>query len=218
MEEVFWHAARAGVCGLEVDEVDGRDVTCLTNEELGALLKQVSGRHLKVSAVRSNVLTDRAFHAAVNAAKHLKAEAVIAPLTGSIASLKARAKEARQAKLAMLFENVSVSIEASLEMMRALHPEAALAFNPANFAAAGELPFLGGFRKIKRYVGYLAISDGSRLGAGCLPGNGNGEIKELISILRCSSFKGWFSLGSVPSPSLAFDEISDAFYRLLDAC
>jgi sugar phosphate isomerase/epimerase len=164
------------------------------------------------------VLTDKAFHAAVNAAKRLKAEAVIAPLTGPLASLKTRAKEARQAKLTMLFENVFVSIEASLEMMRALHPTAALAFNPANFAAAGELPFLGGFRKLKRYVGYLAITDASRLGAPCVPGCGNGEVKELISILRCSSFKGCFSLGAAPSAALAFDDISDAFYRLLDAC
>ena len=172
------------------------------------------------------MLTDQAFHAAVNAARLLKAEAVIAPLTGLPASLKVRAKEARQARLKMLFENVSLSIGASLDLMKALHPAAlsnaegavALAFNPANFAAAGELPFLGGFRKLKRYVGYLAISDGSRLGAPCVPGNGNGEVKELISILRCSSFKGWFSLGAAPSAMLAFDEITDGFYRLLDAC
>ena len=44
MEEVLWHAERAGVSGLEVDRVDGRDVSQLSGEDLGTLIGRLAQR------------------------------------------------------------------------------------------------------------------------------------------------------------------------------
>jgi len=219
MEEVLWHAQRAGVSGLEVDTVDGRDISRLDEVDLNHLQRRMGQANLKAEVVRSNVLTDAAFSAAVRAARTLRARAVIAPLTGPLHHLKARAREARDAGLELLLENVAIPSEAVGQLMAELGKDAALAFNPAHFAAAGELPFLRSFRnRLKRYIRYLAITDSSPLGVPCLPGNGYGEVKEIVSILRCSSFDGFVSLGADPNAGLPFDGIADAFYGLLDAC
>ncbi len=218
LEETLWHCERAGVRGVELDRVNGRDVSELSVDELALLLRRLKERHLKVALVRSNILTDAAFEAAVRAGNALEARGVIAPLTGSLASLRSRMRIARAAKLQMLFENVGIGSAAAVEMMKSLAPAAGLAFNPANFAAAGELAFLTSFRAAKKYVRYVAIADASPLGAPCIPGNGYGEVKEIVSILRCGSFDGYFSLGAGPGTGLAFDGITDAFYSLLDNC
>ena len=220
MEEVLWHAERAGVSGLEVDRVDGRDVSQLSGEDLGTLIGRLAQRkkQLKVALVRTNVLTEDSFRATLRAGQALKAKAIIMPLTGSLETLKARAAAARRAGLRFLLENVAISSEATAKIMRTLGTKVCLAFNPAHLAAVGELPFLGCMRPLKRFTRYLAITDASPLGVPCLPGNGYGQITELISVLRCSSFNGFFSLGAAPAAELDFDEIADAFYRLLDAC
>lgn len=73
-------------------------------------------------------------------------------------------------------------------------PGVALAFNPAHFAHVGEKPFLQTFYKgrLKRAVRQLYVTDGCRPGgdAYTLPGRGQGEVKEIISILRCAGFDG----------------------------
>ena len=216
MEEVLWHAERAGAAGLEVDAVDGRDIVKLSRAELATLLTRIRGRNMEVFTVRSNILTADAFEASLKAAKALGARAVIAPLTGLAGHLKARARAARAAGLRVFFENVAAAHATVREIMQALGGDAALAFNPAHFAAAGELAFLASFRPLKKYVRYVAISDGSLAGAACVPGNGNGEVKEIMSILRCASFDGYFSLGADPAAGVEFDAATDAFHKLLD--
>ena len=216
MEEVLWQAERAGVSSLEVDRASGRDVTVLGKGELGRLSARVKERNLKVALVRSAALTDHAFSESVRVAQALHAEGVITPLTGSLRRLRERAREARDAGVRLLLENVAISSRATRELMSKLGNGAALAFNPANFAAAGELPFLGCYRKLRPYIGYLAIADAAADGTQCLPGSGNGEVKELMSILRCASFDGYFSLGCNAGAALPFAVIADAFYRLLD--
>jgi aminoglycoside 3-N-acetyltransferase len=215
-EEVLWHAQRSGATVLEVDTIDGRDVSALNRQELMAFKARVKSRNLKVGVVRPNILSNTAYAASLKAAKTLGAKIVIAPLTGSLDGLLARAKAAREVGLELQFENVALSSDGVREMMVALGKDAALAFNPANFAAGGELAFLGCFHKLKKWVRTVAITDASPEGVCCLPGGGNGEVKEIMSILRCASFDGHFILGAAPSVGLEFDAIADAFYGLLD--
>ena len=204
MEEVLWHAERAGCAALEVDAVDGRDISKLTPPELDALLARVTARNLEVAVVRSNLASDVAFEATLAAGKALGAKAVVAPLTGGMALLKARAGAARKARLRMLFENVAISSDATAALFRELGDTAALAMNPGNFAAVGELAFLGAYGKVKRFIRYLAVTDATVSGGSCLPYGGNGEVKEIMSILRCASFDGWFSLGAAPGVGFGF--------------
>jgi len=216
MEEVIWHALRAGVSALEVDHVSGRDVTKMRKGELGWMSARVRERNLRIAIVRTNVLTDGAFAESVRVAQTLHADAVITPLTGTARSLKERVKAGKKAGVQVLFENAAIGFAAVKELMEKLGKDAALAFNPGNFAAAGELAFLESFRPLRKYVRYVAITDATRMGAPCLPGNGNGEVKEIMSILRCGTFDGYFSLGCVFGAGLEFDAIADAFHKQLD--
>ena len=231
LEEVLRQAERAGATGLEVDLLDGRDAagwipekaavmpkTAYDKQEFAALLRRIRARGLKVSIVRCLDVTGDGFERALAAAKALEAEALVAPLTGSPVLLASRARLAEKAGLKMLFENVAIASAAAAELLKPLAGQAWLAFNPANFAAAGEMPFLQSFRAVKKFIRYLAITDMYPLGVAALPGTGAGEVKELLSILRCSRFDGYISLGAAPGSGLRQADMTDAFYRLLDAC
>ncbi len=104
--------------------------------------------------------------------------------------------------IAVLVENVAgspLSAGSDCEAFFAEVPpaHASLAFSPAAFVHAGERPFLGVYShgRLRSRVAQLYISDGARADAPqprplTLPGHGQGEVKELVSILRCRSFSG----------------------------
>lgn len=231
LEDVLWHAQRAGAAGIEFDVINGLDAagnvpekaavypaTTYSDAELAALRARIEKRGSHVCVVRCIALTNPGFEATLKAAKALGAEALLHPLTGAPVLLKERAGAVRKAGLSMLYENVAISSKAAAELMDKLTP-AGFAFNPANFAAAGELPFLQSYKSpVKKHIGYLAISDMRPMGVPCLPGCGNAEVKELISILRCSSFSGYFSIGRGFGGHVDCGKATDAFFELLGAC
>lgn len=136
---------------------------------------------------------------------------------------------ARAAGLGLMIENVPGSLLARGEncaaLLGRLGPDVAeLAFNPAHFAQAGERPFLQTFYKcsFKPCIGQLYVCDGCGPGAPLyrpytLPGEGQGEVKELISILRCRSFGGslCLRLGWGRGEQDMRDQ-ANAFWRLMD--
>ena len=63
MEETLWQAQRAGVSALEIDRVNGRDITKLRKGELGWLSARIKERNLKVALIRTNVPDRRGIHA-----------------------------------------------------------------------------------------------------------------------------------------------------------
>ncbi|MHB9025330.1 MAG: AAC(3) family N-acetyltransferase [Armatimonadota bacterium] len=93
-----------------------------------------------------------------------------------------------------------------------------LAFNPAQFAATGEKPFLGVFYRgtLRKRLAHFYIDDGAFDGHDAWPGQGNGEVKEIISMLRCRGYDGVMTLRS-PAPGVpAFRQAAAAFWKLLD--
>lgn len=88
-----------------------------------------------------------------------------------------------------------------------------LAFDPSEFAAAGQNPFLTVYyHGIKKgLVQQLYVKDGMFSGEPTEPGMGNGEVKELISILRCRGFHGPMVIW--PRESIASS--CEAFWKLL---
>ena len=217
-EEILWSATRAGVSGVEADIIDGRDVTSLSRDDLAWFRRRMRTRKLTVDVVRPGRLTDSSFHAALRAGVELGARAVIWPMTGAPEDLKARARAAKRAGLALLLENGRIASEQAAELIRAVGLGVGLAFNPANFAAAGEYPFRASFKALKRHIRYVAMSDASPTGIPCLLGQGYGEVKEIVSALRCVSWDGFIGIGAAPAHGLAFDAMTDAFYGELDNC
>ncbi|MFP4249775.1 MAG: AAC(3) family N-acetyltransferase [Armatimonadota bacterium] len=106
--------------------------------------------------------------------------------------------------LMVVFENTPGSAwdtgAACDRLMKALASECNLgfAFNPAHFANVGERPFLGTWRatKLKRHTRIIYATDGCFPGRPqyTLPLQGNGEVKEVISILRARGFDGFVTL------------------------
>ena len=217
-DEILWSARRAGVSGIEADIVDGRDITKLDPDDLAFFKRRMASNGLRVDVVRPGTLGERGFAGALRAGRALGATAVVWPMTGTPASLRAKAKAAKQAKLQLLLENVGIQSPAAKDLMDAVGPDAAMAFNPANFAAAGELPFLGAFHRVKRCARYVALTDASPAGVPCYLGEGYGEVKEILSILRCASWDGFFCIGAPPWALLDFDDMADAFHEALDNC
>lgn len=93
----------------------------------------------------------------------------------------------------------------------------ALAFNPGAFARAGEKPFLEVFYRgvLRKKTAHLYVED-AVIGYDALPGEGKGEVKEIISILRCRSFDGVMTLGTHEGGIDGFKRSAAAFWRLLD--
>lgn len=95
-----------------------------------------------------------------------------------------------------------------------------LAFSPANFARAGEKPFLEVFYKglLRKRASYFYVDDFRLLdGRAVAPGQGNSEVKEIVSMLRCRGFAGTMTLRCPDRGLSEFVATAEAFWRLLDA-
>lgn len=105
------------------------------------------------------------------------------------------------------------------ERMYAKYPDApGFAFNPGAFAAEGENPFLKVFYHglLRKKMQLLYMEDRTRDGRPTLPGRGNGEVKEILSMLRCRSFDGTVTLVATETGPEAFGAAAAAFWKLLD--
>jgi aminoglycoside 3-N-acetyltransferase len=143
--------------------------------------------------------------------------------------LELQAPAATAANIELLMENVPDSAVASGQDCANLFAQLSsavigLAFNPAHFAQVGEKPFLQTFYKcsFKSRIRQLYVCDGCRPDAPLyqpytLPGQGQGEVKELMSILRCRSFGGTLclKLGWGRGEREMQDQIQ-AFWHLMD--
>ncbi|MHB1190655.1 MAG: AAC(3) family N-acetyltransferase [Armatimonadota bacterium] len=118
----------------------------------------------------------------------------------------------------VLTENRGATSELLRELYGKVENAPRLAFNPASFAAVGEKPFLGVFYRglLRKQTARFYIDDATFEGAPTLPGRGNGEVKEIISMLRCRSYTGTMTLRSHAKGAPAFREAAAALRRLLD--
>lgn len=148
------------------------------------------------------------------------------PGTEATARLRAACLAARPSEVTLVFENVpgscwdsGAACDAPLLELAQEH-RVGFAFNPAHFAHVGEHPFLGTWRatKLKRFTRIVYACDG------CFPGrpkytpllNGNGEVKEVISIFRARSFDGFVTLKMGDRRGTeAFAQHAAGFRRLL---
>ena len=95
-----------------------------------------------------------------------------------------------------------------------------LIFNPLEYVKLKSHPFLHEFynSKLKGNIKFLRVNDGLFInGLPTLPAQGNGEIKELTSILLSRSFKGYFSFTPYFEKMNAnvYIEVIESFTKLL---
>jgi len=140
-----------------------------------------------------------------------------------VARIPELVRETAQSGVSLVVENQQGTVcdtKEKCEEFLAINPGVGLAFNPAGFAHVGEHPFLKTFYKgrLKQYIVQLYITDGCHPDGEpyVLPGQGNGEVKELMSILRCRGFDGYFCLKMGDRTGKeAFARHAKAFWHLM---
>jgi hypothetical protein len=204
-----------GIREVEVSTVEGVDVLNLSQEKANALKEALSKAQIMVSAIRSNPRSGDV-PGLLKAAKHFGARRIVAPLTKEVVE---KVKSLPDEPVEVLLENTSLKPEECLELIQGVKGQnVRMAFSPANFARLGLHPFLGAYywRRNKFGIRQLVIADATYEGEPTLPGQGNGEVKELISILRCRSFDGTMCLRGPLAQGKTFREHAAAFWHLLD--
>ena len=95
---------------------------------------------------------------------------------------------------------------------------ASFALNPPGFVRATEFPFLTSYKKgrMVRICGQLDLADATWDGCATRLAQGNGEVKELLSILRCETFSGWVCLGGGAAYPGSLSDAANDLARLLE--
>ena len=78
-----------------------------------------------------------------------------------------------------------------------------MTFDPANFVICGARPFSDGYDLLQDYIEYIHIKDATREGHITPAGQGDGEVRELLTALNARGFDGFLSLE--PHLSMAGD-------------
>jgi hypothetical protein len=212
-DEIAAELSRAGIRDLVVDRLYGKPVWAIDRMKLVRALEALSGEDVKVGAVYA--LPDPAqFEKMLETVAVLRPEEVIVTLPSEPGAFV----EAAQGRgLPILFENATLPSSCCLGLLKSAGEGQRCAFNPAAFAMLGEKPFGRAYRAgLRRRVGMLFVNDATFGGEYTLPGGGNAEIKELISILRCRSFSGRMVIATGPGGPRFRDSL-EAFWKLMES-
>jgi len=244
IEEAMTILQGEGICHVELRKVGGKGLLEMTGGQIQELKKRLEDKGFAVSSLNTGInrisLTENPVANLDRVRKSLDMAEIFGTRYLIISSFylpEGKAEDFRQGVIERLREIVVLAEERKVtllvenepgtycagsgqceEVIRTINsPCLRLAFNPANFARNGEKPFLGIPSRIRKLSALLYLNDGLFSGSYQLPGYGNAEIKELISILRCRSFGGIFSF----KPCLGggkenFQRSAAAFWHLLD--
>lgn len=209
--EMIENLQAAGIKFVELDYVQGKSCAFMSEEKIAATAAEFRAEGIEISALSAAVVPDDAENL-VRLAKSANIMKIIIP-AGAVEA----AKIIIASGIEVIFRNVNHTAKAMAEAISGFEGRHAC-FNPAGFALAGEHPFLASYR-IGRFIKTLAqldINDALWDGTPQQLARGNGEIKEMISILRCHNFSGFFSLGGGIAAPVTLKEMADDFVWLLD--
>ncbi|MFA5863061.1 MAG: AAC(3) family N-acetyltransferase [Phycisphaerae bacterium] len=204
---------RAGIYDLVIDRLYGKPVWMVEAKKLKRASSIFAEEGIQVGAVYG--LSDSlSFDLCLATARSLGAKALVMPLVGEPERLF---ELASASGMDLFFENTIQTSRMCLEQLKKVNKANVLAFNPSGFAIMGEKPFLDTYSQsaVRHRIGILYFVDATFGGNYTLPGEGNGEVKEMLSILRCRSFAGRVVLGTGPGGP-EFRELVRGFWSLLE--
>ena len=217
-DESFTLAAVLGDVSDDIDEAirvlqgEGISAVEVTSAEYRAHGHVLAGRKIKIAAIQAAPDDQSAAELA-----HGLNVPVIVPLNTHEDTENA-IRLTRRGGARVLITNAG-SPSSYYEEIYAKSPDAPhFAFNPREFASVGERPFLDVFYrgKLRKQMEHFYIDDGDFLDRWTPPGMGNGEVKEIISMLRCRSYDGVMTLRSPLGGAENFLRAARAFWTLLD--
>jgi len=215
--EMLANLSAGGIECVELDIVEGQPVQTLTEGQIQDVVEELRGGGCTVTALRCSAIPE-APEDVLDAAANNGVPRVIMPLGSTSESL---ANAAASRSLGISFFNTVQGSMLATEMLLALREkgyEVGFTFNAANFARAGEKPFLYSFKKkLHGFVDQLDIEDACFDGSPQTLAHGNAEIKEMVSILRCASFGGCMTLTLGNRHVGTLRDAVERFEALLDA-
>ena len=194
--EMVENCKAAGIDHIELDAVQGQPIQTISREKLVGYIKELSREGVKVTALRPSAVTSE-LDDIFQAASESGVNRVVLPLTSFSAE---HLKKATEKGVSLSFGNTgldTLGTVSALQPLKESGQDFGLAFNCAQFVCAGEKPFSGeGRPKLARIADQLDLEDCTWDGTPQPLACGNGEVKEMLSILRCASFSGYVVLGS----------------------
>ncbi|MBQ4329269.1 MAG: AAC(3) family N-acetyltransferase [Lentisphaeria bacterium] len=209
--EMIENLQAVGIRFVELDYLQGKSCAFMSEEKIAAAAAEFRSEGIEISALSAAAVPDDA-EQLVKLAKAANISRIIIP-AGAVEA----ANVISAAGIEVVFRNFNQTALAMVKAMEGFEGRHAC-FNPAGFALAGEHPFLGSYRigRFIKTIAQLDINDALWDGTPQPLARGNGEIKELISILRCHNFAGFFSLGGGIAAPVTLKEMAEDFVWLLD--
>lgn len=196
LPEIIENMKAVGLDTLELDYLNGIPLNMLKKDVIERAIKDFRENEISVSSFRFQCIPDN-LSEMLDMALNNSVSRIIIPLAGNFENALSEAKK-KGIGISLFNMNIS-SIAASEALLKlkekGLNPK--FTFNAANFALSGEKPFLRSYKqKLKRFIDQLDVEDAIFSGTFKTLANGNAEIKEMISILRCASFSGFMTFGT----------------------
>ena len=217
VDEVMENLNAVGISWVELDNLRGRPCMNMPEDELTDIVSALQKGGIEPCSLRLHCIPENKMDF-LKKISHCGIKRLVIPLLENVADFVAAA---RRIDLECIVFNCRSTAGQTVRQYEALnfeHP--AFCFNPAEFAATGENPFLTSYKagRFIRKTAQLDICDGKWDGSPALPGQGNGEVKELISIFRCRNFSGFMVLGGGLRGGSPFTlrEFTGNFTALLD--
>lgn len=200
---------------LEAIRGEGISAIEVTHDEYRRFNSQLEHHGIRVAAIRAEDEHDD--QGSLTLAKELGVPCIF-PASDQ-AAFQYATELARSSGARVLIENSGARSSLYADLYKANPDAPGLALNPAQFAVLEEKPFLEVFYRgvIRRHTEHLYIDDATFDGEPTVAGMGNGEIKEIISILRCRGFDGVMTIRSHERGIPAFRDAACAFWWLLES-
>ena len=214
--EIIENCRASGVDHIELDMLQGKPVQAVPGGDLARAMNELQAADLSVTSLRPSIASGKQIDALFAVAADAGIRRLVLPM---VCIENAVIASALDRGLKLSFCNTACLSKQAGEWIKAHQPEAgriACTFNAAHFVRAGEQPFAASYKGTCRcYVDQLDVEDCTFDGTPRPLAQGNAEIKEMISILRCSSFAGDMVLGAGNRTVGTLRETTDRFMELL---
>ena len=210
--EIIDNLKAAGISYVELDIIQGGPAHQYPAGKLKKAVEEFADNAIKISALRLPAIPAD-FKEVLELLKTAGIDNLIMPLSADADKFL---EQAVSAGINLSFANLGISGLYAAEIMSKL--KAGFVFSPAEFAKAGEKPFLQSLQqgKFRKYISQLDIEDGLFDGTPAALASGNAEIKELVSILRCASFSGFMTISGRNETSYSARNLTEKFMTLLE--
>ena len=210
--EIVENCLAAGIDAVELDCLQGHPLQGVEAAQVRAAVEELRAGGCVVTGLRGRVVGD-GIESFLQTAVECGIERVVLPLSSEAGTHQELAMEKG---ISLSFYNTHQSSGKVCERMRKV-ANAGLTFSGCEFARCGENPFLTSLRnRLKHFVDQLDIEDCTWDGTSTELARGNGEIAELVSILRCCGFRGYMVLGAGNRPVGDLASVADCFAGLLE--